>query len=91
MIERLEKVLVKYDELNEQLMSEEVIRDIKKSMALAKEKSSLEELVVAYSKYKSVLKQIEDTKSLINDRDLGIWPAKSSQCLKRKKPKPRLS
>ncbi len=71
MIERLENIQKKYNELNELLMSDEVIRDIKRATSLSKEKVSLEETVNAYEKYKAILKQIEDTKSLIHDEELG--------------------
>lgn len=71
MIERLEDILRKYNELNEQLMSDEVIRDIKKSTSLSREKVSLQDAVELYEKYKDILKQLRDTKELINDEELG--------------------
>jgi peptide chain release factor 1 len=71
MIERLENIKQKYDQLNEQLMNEEIIRDIKRATKISKEKVALEELVDAYEKYKNILKQINDTKNLIHDADLG--------------------
>jgi peptide chain release factor 1 len=71
MIERLENIQKKYNELNELLMSDEVIRDIKKATSLSKEKVSLEDTVNAYEKYKGILKQIEDARSLIHDEELG--------------------
>ena len=43
MIERLEGIERKYNELTEELMKPEVISDIKKTMELSKEQSSLKE------------------------------------------------
>jgi peptide chain release factor 1 len=71
MIERLENIQKKYNDLNEQLMDEEVIKDIKKATSISKQKVALESIVEAYEKYKSILKQIEDAKSLIHDEELG--------------------
>jgi len=71
MIERLENILRKYNELNEQLMSEEVIKNIKKATQISKEKVSMEDVVDAYEKYKSILKQISETKELVDDNELG--------------------
>ena len=71
MIERLEDILKQYDELNDKLMSEEVIRDIKKATAISKEKVALDEVVSAYEKYKNLIKQIKDNNELINDEELG--------------------
>jgi peptide chain release factor 1 len=71
MIERLENIQKKYNDLNEQLMSEEVIKDIKKAASISKQKVALESVVEAYEKYKGILMQIEDAKSLIHDEELG--------------------
>jgi peptide chain release factor 1 len=71
MIERLENIQKKYNDLNEQLMSEEVIRDIKKATSISKQKVALEDIVITYEKYKNILKQIEDDKLLIHDEELG--------------------
>ncbi|MFA5409235.1 MAG: peptide chain release factor 1, partial [Bacilli bacterium] len=71
MIERLENILSKYNELCQELMSDEVITNIRRATSISKEKASLEEIVIPYEKYKKVLKQIFDTKELINDDELG--------------------
>ena len=71
MIERLENIKAKYDELNNLLMTTEVINDIKKATKISKEKVALEDIVTAYEKYKNILKQIDDVKNLIHDSELG--------------------
>lgn len=87
MIERLENILKKYNELNEQLMSEEVIKDIKKATQISKEKVSLEDVVNAYEKYKAILKQISETEELIGDAELGAMAKEELSSLEEEKAK----
>lgn len=70
MIERLEGILRRYNELSETLMSEEVLKDIKKTTSISKQKVELEEVVNTYNEYKVVLEQINDTKTLLSDVEL---------------------
>jgi len=69
MIERLENIKERYDEINILLTKEEITTDIKKLTELSKEQAALRETVEAYNQYKSNLKKIEKTKELINDPD----------------------
>ncbi len=71
MIERLDNILAKYNQLDNDLISEEVLRDIKKATLIAKEKADLEEIVSIYQKYKNIQNQINETKELVNDKELG--------------------
>jgi peptide chain release factor 1 len=70
MIERLEKTLAKYNEINQELTKEETISNISLLTKLSKEQSDLSEVVNTYKEYKEVLKQIADDKELLNDQDL---------------------
>ena len=70
MIERLEKTLAKYNEINQELTKEETISNISLLTKLSKEQSDLSEVVDTYKEYKEVLKQIADDKELLNDQDL---------------------
>lgn len=70
MINRLEETLKKYEELIEKLSTEEVIKNIEQMKALSKEKSSLEDIVFAYKKYKNILNQIKENEELLNDSEL---------------------
>jgi peptide chain release factor 1 len=67
MIEQLEKIAHRFDELTNQMASPEVLSDPKQLQALAKERADIEELANKINEYKSVLKSIEDTRSLVND------------------------
>ena len=68
MIERLEQITSRYNEIKEKLSTNEVIQDIKKTLELSKELSSLEEIVNTYKEYKTVLDGIKDAKEMVNDK-----------------------
>ena len=71
MIERLEATLEKYETLEQELTKPEVLSDIKKTREYSKEMASLEDIVVCYKKYKRVLEDIENTKEMTKDPELG--------------------
>ena len=71
MIERLEATLEKYNQLQEELTKPEVLSDIKKTKAYSKEIAELEDIVTCYKKYKKVLEDIENTKEMVKDPELG--------------------
>lgn len=71
MIERLEATLEKYNELEQELTKPEVLNDIKKTREYSKEMASLEDIVTCYKKYKKVLEDIESTKEMVKDPELG--------------------
>ena len=70
MIERLEATLTKYNQLQTELMSEDVLKNINKTREISKEIADLEEVVTEYKKYKKVLESIIDTKEMLNDEEL---------------------
>ena len=71
MIERLETIEKKYNDINEELMKPEVLSDIKKTLELNKEMAELKESYDAYQKYKKIENDILGAKEIINDPDLG--------------------
>ena len=71
MIERLEATLEKYNYLQEELTKTEVLSDIKKTREYSKEMASLEDVVNCYKRYKKVLEEIESTKEMTKDTELG--------------------
>ena len=71
MIERLEQISNKYEEIKEKLSTEEIIKDIKRTTELSKELSLLEDIVNAYNDYKTILNGIEEAKEMQNDKELG--------------------
>ena len=71
MIERLELIEKRYDEINNLLMQNEIISDIKKSRELSIELSSIEEVVKKYREYKKVLNDIDESKEMLHDSEIA--------------------
>ena len=70
MIERLELIKNRYDEINNMLMDPSILSDINKSKELSKELSSIEETVNVYKEYLKVVDDINDTKEMLNDSEM---------------------
>ena len=87
MIERLEATEKKYEDLKQQLMSEEVLKDINKTRELSKEMADLEETVTVYREYKKVLEAIPETKEMLKDAELKDIAKEELKDLEAKKEK----
>ncbi len=71
MLERLQTIAKRYQELSYELMQPENISNIKKMTTLLKEQSDLSEAYEGYQKYQQLLKNIEDTQGIVEDPELG--------------------
>ncbi len=71
MIERLNAIESKYNELTEELIKPETIADIKKTMSLAKEQASLKECFDKYQEYKVLLADIDAAKEMTKDPEMA--------------------
>jgi len=71
MIERLEGVLEKYNEITAKLATPEILNDYNKLKELSKDQKDIEELVEKYQEYKKVVADIEETKTMLQDSELG--------------------
>ena len=71
MIERLEAIENRYNEISEELTKPEVLSNIKESMKLSKEQADLRETVEEYKNYKQVLEDIEAAKEMSKDPELS--------------------
>ena len=71
MIERLEIIVARFNELETELVKPEILGDYNKMKSLSKEKSSLEEIVIKYREYKSLEEEIAGLKDLQNDPEMG--------------------
>lgn len=71
MIERLENIEKKYNELNEELMKPEVISNVKETLRITKEQALLKDAYNIYQEYKTVVSGIEDAKEMIKDPEIG--------------------
>jgi len=70
---KLEKIKVRFDSINEQLSDPKISSDREKMISLTRERSDLTEIVEAYAKYASVLKNIQGNKEIMDtssDQDL---------------------
>ena len=65
MFENLEKLVQRFEEINEELTKPEVVSDQQKLIKLTKERSELEEIVNTYKRYKEIKKNIEGNKEII--------------------------
>ncbi len=73
LIQKLEKIKIRFDQITQQLSDSAYANDREKLVALTKERSDLEEIVQAYEKYATILKNIEGNKEIIAskaDKDL---------------------
>jgi len=67
MLERLERIEKRYQELDKQMATPEVASDLKQLQALAQERASIEDLVTKYREYKATSKSLEETKAMLGD------------------------
>lgn len=70
MIDRLESIEKKYEELTKELTKPETLKNVNLLTELSKKQSSLEETVSLYRNYKQVLKNIEEDEELLKDPEL---------------------
>ena len=74
MLDRLDKLERRYQELEQQMAIPEIASDIKKLQALAQERASLEILVAKFRKYKATTKSLEETRAMLSgglDEDMA--------------------
>jgi peptide chain release factor 1 len=69
MIEKLQELETKYEELNHLLSDPEISTDYQKYQKHAKAKSEIEDIVQNFRQYKSILHHISETKALLNEED----------------------
>lgn len=68
MLDRLDFIEEKYEELSIKISDPEVIADANLFQKLCKEHSSLEQIVMPYREYKETLQRIADDKEMLNDK-----------------------
>ena len=74
MLDRLDKLERRYQELEQQMAIPELASDIKKLQALAQERAGLEILVAKFRKYKATAKSLEETRAMLSgglDEDMA--------------------
>jgi peptide chain release factor 1 len=68
MLERLDSIEKRYEELNELMAQPEVALDFERLQNLARERAALQEVVTKYREYKATLKSLQETQSMLNDK-----------------------
>ncbi len=68
MLERLERIEKRYQELDEQMAVPEMAADLKQMQSLAQEKAGIGDLVTKYREYKATARSLEETKAMLTDR-----------------------
>ena len=87
MLNQLERVEKRYQELNRQMAMPEVASDLKRLQTLAQERASLEGLVTRYSQYKAAAKSLEETREMLNsglDEDMATLAKQEVESLESK-------
>ena len=72
MMERLESIARRYEELTQILMDPSVASDIKKMTEASKEQAGLENAYQLYEEYKKILSGIDEAKELLKENDPEI-------------------
>ena len=72
MIDRLEAVLARYNQIQADLQNDEVIANLKKYTELSKESRQLEPTFTAYTTYKNAFTTIEEAKILLEEDDADL-------------------
>jgi len=73
LLEKLENINAKYQQITEQLSDSSIVSDRKKMIGLSKERSDLEDIINVYNEYKELLKNIDGSNEIIdNETDREI-------------------
>ena len=75
----------KYDSLNDDLRTEEVLSDIKKYTKITKEINNIKSIALTFKKYLECEKNIEDSKLLLNEKDSEIVQLAKNEIIENEK------
>ena len=70
MLEKLESIKVRFDEVSELLVQPDVMSDMKRYIQLNKEYKDLEPIISAYKQYKNILSNIDSSKEMLKDEEM---------------------
>ena len=71
MIERLELIKARYDELSQELLNPELMSDYNNMKKISKEHSDLEVTVKKYEELVSIEEEINGLKDMVNDPEMA--------------------
>ncbi len=84
--EKLQLFIDRNEEINNLLVSPEVLNDVKKMTELSKEQSNISKIVEAANEYNELIQGIEDNKELVYDEELGELAKEELKELEARKP-----
>lgn len=88
MLERLESIEKRYEELTNLMGQPEVALDFEKMQNLARERSELEDIVTKYREYKATVKNLEDTQAILQqepDEEMAALAKEELESLRNKR------
>jgi peptide chain release factor 1 len=84
--DKLNPFINRYNELSRLLSSPDITSDIKRMTALSKEQSSLADIVEKAKEYQTLIKDIADTKEMLNDPEMSDMAKEELKELEPQKP-----
>ena len=84
---KLQLFIDRYEEINELLVSQEILSDIKRMTELSKEQSGIKKIVDTAREYIQIIEDIEDNKMLLGDEELAELAKEELKELETRKPK----
>jgi peptide chain release factor 1 len=87
MMEQLEKIERRYQEIDDKLAQQEVATDISQVQTLSQERARLDDIVQKYRKYKNAAKELEDVKAMSssgNDEEMAALIKQENAALQAK-------
>ena len=87
MFDNLEEIEKKYNELTKQIADPDVIAKQEEWQKMMKERAALEPIVEKYQEYKKVKQDLEESKELVKDPEMGELAEEEMKEAKEKLPK----
>ena len=70
MLDKLEAIKTRFDEVSELIVDPNIISDMKQYIQLNKEYKDLQPIIEAFQKYKNILSNIENAKEMLKDEEM---------------------
>ena len=83
---KLQLFIDRYNEINDLLVSPEILSDIKRMTTLSKEQSNISKIVDAANEYNQIIEDIEENKMLLGDDELADLAKEELKELETRKP-----
>ena len=70
MLDKLEAIKIRFDEVSELIVDPNIISDMKQYIQLNKEYKDLQPIIEAFQEYKNILSNIENAKEMLKDEEM---------------------